>query len=62
MKYRIRKKFIDSDRTEYEVDDTIDIDNSMKVIRMQYYGYIDWQPIKQKKRGRKPKTERAVIL
>ena len=62
MKYRIRKKFIDSDRTEYEVGEPIDIDNSMKVIRMQYYGYIDWQPIKEKKRDRKPKTERAVIL
>ena len=61
MKYRIRKKFIDTDRKEYEVGDPIDIDNSMKVIRMQYYGYIDWNPIKQKKRGRKPKIERAVM-
>lgn len=62
MKYRIRKKFIDSDRKVYEIGDSIDIDNSMKSIRMQYYGYIEWQPIKTKKRGRKPKIERAVIL
>lgn len=60
MRYKIRKKFIDIDKKIYEVGDTIDIDNSMKSIRMQYYGYIDWEPIKQKRRGRKPKIERAI--
>ena len=61
-KYKIIKKFIDSDRKVYEIGDTIDIDNSMKITRMQYYGFIEWQPIKEKKRGRKPKVERAVTL
>ena len=61
-KYKIIKRFIDSDRTEYEVGDPIELENDMKITRMKYYGFIGWEPIEEKKRGRKPKIERAVIL
>lgn len=58
--FKIKKKFVDSDRKEYVAGDTIALDNRMKIDRMIYYGIIDRNP--QKKRGRKPKVERAVVL
>ena len=64
QKYKIIKRFIDSDRTDYQPGDTIELDNEMKITRMKYYGFIGWKPIEEKKRGRrrKPKIERAIIL
>lgn len=61
-KYKIIKRFIDVDRKDYQPGDFIELDNKMKIIRMQYYGFIDWKPVKKKKRGRKPKIERTIVL
>lgn len=68
MKFKIKKKFVDSDRKEYMPGDIIELDGdkdkfhkgNIKIDRMIVYGIIDRKP--QKKRGRKPKTEKAVIL
>lgn len=59
-KFKIKKRFVDSDKTEYAVDDTIELNNRMKIDRMIYYGIINRVPLKR--RGRKPKTERAISL
>ena len=59
-KFKIKKRFVDADRKEYNRGDTIVLNNRIKIDRMIYYGIIDRKPYK--KRGRKPKTERAVVL
>ena len=61
-KFKIKKRFVDSDKKEYLPNDIIELDNRMKIDRMIIYGIIEWEPIKQKKRGRKRKIERAVVL
>lgn len=61
-KYEIIKRFIDVDRKDYQPGDFIELENDMKIHRMKVYGFIGWTPVNKKKRGRKPKIERAVVL
>lgn len=68
LKFKIKKKFVDSDRKVYAPGDTIELEGdenkmssgNMKIHRMITYGIIDRKS--KKKRGRKPKVERAVVL
>ena len=48
--FKIRKRFVDSDRREYNKGDYIDLDNRMKIDRMIYYGIIERIPLKKRKK------------
>jgi len=71
--FKIKKRFVDSDRKEYFPNDTVEVENRMKIDRMIYYGIIGNEPIsgkvfnfkiaEKKKRGRpkrQKRLERAV--
>jgi len=48
LKFKIKKKFIDSDRKEYKTGDTIELDEinkRIKIDRMVVYGIIGCKPI-----------------
>ncbi len=68
LSFKLKKKFVDNDRKEYSPGDIIKLDcdsegrgpDRIKIDRMVVYGIIDSIP--QKRRGRKPKVERAVVL
>ena len=68
FKFKIKKKFVDSDRREYVPGDIMELEGddnkfhkgNIKIDRLMYYGIIERKP--KKKRRRKPKIERAVVL
>jgi len=43
--FKIKKKFVDSDRREYVAGNTIELESRMKIDRMIYYGIIGNEPI-----------------
>lgn len=58
VRFKIKKKFVDSDRKEYNPGDIILLENEMKIHRMITYGIIGWR----KRPGRKRIIERAVAV
>lgn len=65
MKFKIKKPYSEivsyPRKKEYKVGDIIETDNYIKITKLIMYGFIDRQPVEEKKRGR-PVVERTVKL